>query len=236
MLHIGLLPITYRSVWFCFWHFWFCCQIKVIVFCCVVWVSWYCPVVSNGASYTELCVACSSQTQTAACIQMPTVLPAKTRTWPDVVSMLVQRRWRWANIETTLGRNLVFAGLHTGVCLHPTLPLHNISASRSRYFSKTAGQSQAYYNTWNWEWGTYDVIHLQILTCEVAVSTAGSVMLSNVEWLFRICLIFSRRLSLMIHDKYLIGTSQMSILASSEWSRRLLCIVCNYVPSIIIDK
>ena len=42
-------------------------------------------------------------------------------------------------------------------------------------FSKTAGQSQAYYNTWNWEWGTYDVIHLQILTCEVAVSTAGSV-------------------------------------------------------------
>ena len=43
-------------------------------------------------------------------------------------------------------------------------------------FSKTAGQSQAYYNTWNWEWGTYDVIHLQILTCEVAVSTAGSVI------------------------------------------------------------
>ena len=42
-------------------------------------------------------------------------------------------------------------------------------------FSKTAGQSQAYYNTWNWEWGTYDVSHLQILTCEVAVSTAGSV-------------------------------------------------------------
>ena len=44
-------------------------------------------------------------------------------------------------------------------------------------FSKTAGQSQAYDNTWNWErggGGTYDVIHLQILTCEVAVSTAGS--------------------------------------------------------------
>ena len=42
-------------------------------------------------------------------------------------------------------------------------------------FSKTAGQSQAYYNTWNWEQGTYDVNHLQILTCEVAVSTVGSV-------------------------------------------------------------
>ena len=28
---------------------------------------------------------------------------------------------------------------------------------------------------WNLEWGTYDVSHLQILTCEVAVSTGGSV-------------------------------------------------------------
>ena len=88
----------------------------------------------QGQGYTEFCVACSNQTQTPACIQMPTVLPAKTRTWPDVVSMLVQRHWRWANIETTLDQNLVFAVLHTGVCLHPTLPLHNIFASRSRYF------------------------------------------------------------------------------------------------------
>ena len=65
---------------------------------------------------------------------MPTVLLAKTRILPDVVSMLVQRRLRWANIETALGQNLVFAGLHTGFCLHPALPLHNIFASRLRYF------------------------------------------------------------------------------------------------------
>ena len=48
--------------------------------------------------------------------------------------MLVQRRWRWANIEATLGQILMFAVLHTGVCLHPPLPLHNILASRSGYF------------------------------------------------------------------------------------------------------
>ena len=59
----------------------------------------------------------------------------------------VQRRWWWANIETALGQILAFAGLHTGVCLHPPLPHHNILASDQGTFSKTAGQSQAYYNT-----------------------------------------------------------------------------------------
>ena len=47
-------------------------------------------------------------------------------------------------------------------------------------FSKTAGQSQAYYNTWNWEWGTYDVTHLQILPCEVAVSMASNVSMGCI--------------------------------------------------------
>ena len=47
---------------------------------------------------------------------------------------LVQRRWRLANIETALGQMLAFAGLHTGVCLHPPLRHHNILASRSGYF------------------------------------------------------------------------------------------------------
>ena len=42
-------------------------------------------------------------------------------------------------------------------------------------FSKTASQSQAYYNTWNWERGKYDVNHLHILTCEGAVSRVSSV-------------------------------------------------------------
>ena len=65
---------------------------------------------------------------------MRTALPANTKTRPNVVSMLVQRRLRWANIETALGQMLAFAGLHTGVCLHPPLPRHNILASRSGYF------------------------------------------------------------------------------------------------------
>ena len=65
---------------------------------------------------------------------MRTALPANAKTWPDVASMLVQRRWRLANSEAALGRVLAFAGLHTGVCLHPPLPHHNILASRSGYF------------------------------------------------------------------------------------------------------
>ena len=69
-----------------------------------------------------------------ACIIMWTALPANMKTWPDVVSMLVQRRWRWADSETALGQILAFAGLHTGVCLNPPLPQYNILASRSGYF------------------------------------------------------------------------------------------------------
>ena len=69
-----------------------------------------------------------------ACIIMRTALPANTKTWPNVVSMLVQRRWRCANSEKALGQILAFVGLHTGVCLHPPLPHHNIIASRSGYF------------------------------------------------------------------------------------------------------
>ena len=34
----------------------------------------------------------------------------KHGTWPNVVSMLGQRRRYWANIETTLGQVLVFVG------------------------------------------------------------------------------------------------------------------------------
>ena len=40
--------------------------------------------------------------------------PANTRTWPNDVSMLDQRRRRWANIETTLGQVLVL-----GVLMNP---------------------------------------------------------------------------------------------------------------------
>ena len=88
--------------------------------------------------------------------------------------------------ETALGQILVFAGLHTGVCLHPPLPSIIFSPAYQGTFSKTAGQSQAYHNTLNWEWGTNDVTHLQILTCEVAVSTAGSVCI-YLEWVSEYC-------------------------------------------------
>ena len=69
-----------------------------------------------------------------ACIKMRTALPANTKTRPNVVSMLVQCRWRWADIETALGQMLAFVGLHTGVRLPPPLRHHNILASRSGYF------------------------------------------------------------------------------------------------------
>ena len=60
-----------------------------------------------------------------------------------------------ANIETALGQILVFAGLHTAVCLHPPLPSIILLPDDQGTFSKTADQTQpadqtqAYYNTWN---------------------------------------------------------------------------------------
>ena len=102
-------------------------------------------------------------------------LSANTKTWPNVVSMLVQRRWRWANIETVLAQFLRLLGsTQVSVYTNPS-PAIKFSPADQGTFSKTAGQSQAYYNTWNWERGTYDVNHLQILTCEGAVSRMGSV-------------------------------------------------------------
>ena len=47
-------------------------------------------------------------------IQECDYIPANTKTRPNVVSMLVQRRWRWANIETALGQILAFAGMDSG--------------------------------------------------------------------------------------------------------------------------
>ena len=97
---------------------------------------------------------------------MRTALPANTKTRPNVVSMLVQRRWRWANIETALGQMLAFAGLHTGVCLHPPLRHHNIHASRSRQPANHKLTT------------ILEIVsggHLHILTCEGAVSRVSCV-------------------------------------------------------------
>ena len=59
--------------------------------------------------------------------------PVNTRSWPNVVLMLGQRRRRWANIETTFGQLLVFfrgRGGHVSKCYtHSTLAqcLANVS-------------------------------------------------------------------------------------------------------------
>ena len=57
--------------------------------------------------------------------------------------MLVQRRWRWANIETVLGQILA---TQVSVYTNPS-PAIIFSPADQGTFSKTAGQSQAYYNT-----------------------------------------------------------------------------------------
>ena len=117
-----------------------------------------------------------------ACIKMRTALPANTKTRPNVVSMLKQH---WVKCSRLLGSTQV------SVYTHPS-PTIIFSPADQGTFSKTAGQSQAYYNTWNWERGTYDVNHLHILTCEGAVSRVSSVcknkrekiLHSNVEQCF----------------------------------------------------
>ena len=124
--------------------------------------------------YTEHCAACSNQTQTARMYQNA---DSSLRKHKDLTQCCFNigpgplvgggGGQYWNSIESN---SRVCWAPHR--CLStPTPPLHNIFDT----FNKTARQSQAYYNTWNWEWGTYDVTHLQILTCEVAVSTAGSV-------------------------------------------------------------
>ena len=74
----------------------------------------------------------------------------------------------WVESSRLLGSTQV------SVYTHPS-PTIIFSPADQGTFSKTAGQSQAYYNTWNWERGTYDVNHLHILTCEEAVSRLSSV-------------------------------------------------------------
>ena len=78
---------------------------------------------------------------------MGTALPANTKTRPNVVSMLVQRRWRWANIETALGQILRLLGsTQVSVYTRPSATIIFSPADQGT-FRKTAGQSQAYYNT-----------------------------------------------------------------------------------------
>ena len=115
--------------------------------------------------YTEHSAACSNQTQTARVYQNADSSLRKQEEFDPMLFQycppptngpgpILKQHWSRAvggggggNIETALGQILVFAGLHTGVCLHPSLPSIIFSPADQGTFSKTAGQSQAYYNT-----------------------------------------------------------------------------------------
>ena len=94
--------------------------------------------------------------------------------WSSAVGGGPILKQHWVKSSRLLGSTQV------SVYTHPS-PTIIFSPADHGTFSKTAGQSQAYYNTWNWERGTYDVNHLHILTCEVAVSSVGSVALAIVQ-------------------------------------------------------
>ena len=88
--------------------------------------------------------------------------------WSSAVGGGPVLKQHWVKSSRLLGSTQV------SVDTHPS-PTIIFSPADQGTFSKTAGQSQAYYNTWNWERGTYDVNHLHILTCKGAVSRVGSV-------------------------------------------------------------
>ena len=75
-------------------------------------------------TYTEHCAACSNQTQTARVYQNADSSLRKHEDLNQCCFNIGQAPLvgGGGNIETALGQILVFAGLHTGVCLHPPLP------------------------------------------------------------------------------------------------------------------
>ena len=101
------------------------------------------------STYTEHCAARSNQTQTARVYQNADSSLGKHQDLTQCCFNIGPEPLvgGGGNIETALGQILVFAGLHTGVCLHPPLPSIIFSPADHGTFSKTAGQSQAYYNT-----------------------------------------------------------------------------------------
>ena len=95
--------------------------------------------------------------------------PMLFQCWSSAVGGGPILKQHWVKSSRLLGCTQV------SVYTHPS-PTIIFSQADQGTFSKTAGQSQAYYSTWNWERGTYDINHLQILTWEVAVSRVGSVI------------------------------------------------------------
>ena len=93
--------------------------------------------------------------------------------WSSAVGGGPILKQHWVKSSRLLGSTQV------SVYTHPSATIIFSPADQGT-FSKTARQSQAYYNTWNWERGTYDVNHLHILTCEGAVSRVSSVVLYGI--------------------------------------------------------
>ena len=94
--------------------------------------------------------------------------PMLFQCWSSAIGGGPILKQHWVKCSRLLGSTQV------SVYTHPSATIIFSPADQGT-FSKTAGQSQAYYNTWNWERGTYDVNHLHILTCEGAVSRVSSV-------------------------------------------------------------
>ena len=106
--------------------------------------------------------------------------PMLFQCWSSAVGGGPILKQHWVKSWRLLGSTQV------SVYTHPS-PTIIFSPADQGTFSKTASQSQAYYNTWNWEQGTYDVNHLHILTCEVAVSRVGSVPKSLHKAMWSVC-------------------------------------------------
>ena len=158
------------------------CNLNLILckFVCTSFVQLYLP-------YTEHCTACSNQTQTARVYQNADSSPSKHEA-------LTQCCFNVGPVPLAMGQYWNSIGSNPRVCWAPHRCLSTPTPTPTIIFlpadqctfSKTAGQSQAYYNTWNWERGTFDVSHLQILTCEGAVSRVGSVYLPVPGYIFLI--------------------------------------------------
>ena len=97
-------------------------------------------------SYTEHCAACSDQTQTERVNQNADSSPSKhedsTHCCFNVgpAPMAVGQKQHWVKCSRLLGSTQVF------VYTHPSATIIFSPADQGT-FSKTAGQSQAYYNT-----------------------------------------------------------------------------------------
>ena len=138
-----------------------CCQINILV--------------CSGGHTQSTVLPVPTRHRRHACIKMRTALPANTKTrlmlfqcWTSAVGGGPILKQHWVKCSHLLGSTQV------SVYTHPSATIIFSPADQGT-FSKTAGQSQAYYNTWNWERGTYDVNHLHILPCQGAVSRVSSV-------------------------------------------------------------